>query len=182
MSGNNILLGYGAALPSNASSNQIVLGNGAATVVMGGGAVRASAAGLQLSALTITGATPTPGAPLLSGGPGAAPYWGPTAVNILSGESYTLTFPTAQLYTLSIAIPEFVLSSGNNFKNAQITVKNLVNSTNGTLTASTLYALGGTVNIGTTGSNLGISIGAGATYTLACDGTAWYVLSVGQAA
>ena len=40
MSGNNILLGYGAALPSNAPSNQIVLGNSAATVVMGGGAVR----------------------------------------------------------------------------------------------------------------------------------------------
>ncbi|NBV25408.1 MAG: hypothetical protein EBS05_26275 [Proteobacteria bacterium] len=111
----NVLLGTGSRLPRPADDHQIVIGTSGETVYLGGagvasaGGVIISASGVTLSGvatLTVRDSAGAAGQALLSGGAGAAPYWGPALPVVLqtyAGQAnpFAPPAPLASLYTVS---------------------------------------------------------------------------------
>ena len=173
----NTLLGYGAALPNPAASNQIVIGSQNATTYIGGGVtggITISGSSLTLvgnTALTVSGNAGISGQFLVSGGAGSAPYWGPALPGQLTGTSWTLANPLSNLYTVqgsgtnswNLALPDPATVDGT-----QLWVKNMA-SASGAVSPSI-------VNQGSTGaptSNVIMMQGDSASFL--SDGTSWYV-------
>ena len=180
----NTLLGYGAALPNAAASNQIVIGTQAETTYIAtgaGGGVIISQSALTLSgntSLTVSGNAGTAGQYMVSGGTGQAPYWGPKAPQSLTGVNWTLAKPLSNLYTVqgdgnvehqwSLTLPTAASAAGSS-----IWLKNMATAS-GTVGTSI-------VNEGATEAVEALLMSPGDSGNVESDGTNWYVLSANQA-
>ena len=177
----NTLLGYGAALPNAAASNQIVIGTQAETTHIAGGGVIISQSALTLSgntALTVSGNAGAAGQYMVTGGAGQAPYWGPKAPQSLTGVSWTLANPLSNLYKIqgdgnvehewSLTLPSAASAAGSS-----IWLKNMATAS-GIIGASI-------VNEGAAGAVEALLMSPGDSGNVESDGTNWYVLSANQA-
>ena len=177
----NTLLGYGAALPNAAASNQIVIGTQAETTYIAtgaGGGVVISQSALTLSgntALTVSGNAGTAGQYMVSGGTGQAPYWGPKAPQSLTGVSWTLANPLSNLYTIqgsgtnswNLALPGPAAAAGSS-----IWVKNMA-SASGAVSPSI-------VNQDSTDVVSNVMMLQGDSASFLSDGASWYVVSASE--
>ena len=176
----NTLLGYGAALPNAAASNQIVIGTQAETTHIAGGGVIISQSALTLSgntALTVSGNAGAAGQYMVTGGAGQAPYWGPKAPQSLTGVSWTLANPLSNLYKIqgdgnvehewSLTLPSAASAAGSS-----IWLKNMATAS-GIIGASI-------VNEGAAGAVGPLLMSPGDSGNVESNGTNWYVLSSNQ--
>ena len=175
----NTLIGYGAALPSNSASNQIVIGTAAETVYFGG-AGNSGGSGLFINsssltlsgntALTVSGKVGAAGQYLVSNGPSAAPYWGPPNPRQFTSD-FTVAQPISSLYVLENNANPAVLFKlpAPMASQAPIYVKNNTNTSALTVSGLNLIAQG-TTNVTASGI-----IGFGGSLQCMSDGYNWYV-------
>ena len=175
----NALIGYGAALPSNSASNQIVIGTAAETVYFGG-AGNSGGSGLFINsssltlsgntALTVSGKVGAAGQYLVSNGPSAAPYWGPPNPRQFTSD-FTVAQPISSLYVLENNANPAVLFKlpAPMASQAPIYVKNNTNTSALTVSGLNLIAQG-TTNVTASGI-----IGFGGSLQCMSDGYNWYV-------
>jgi len=175
----NTLIGYGAVLPSNSASNQIVIGTQNETVYFGGagnsngGGLFINSTALSLSgntSLTVSGKSGSVGQYLVSNGPSAAPYWGPPNPRQFTSD-FTVAQPISSLYVLENNANPSVLFKlpAPMASQAPIYVKNNTNTSALTVSGLNLIAQG-TTNVTASGI-----LGFGGSLQCMSDGYNWFV-------
>lgn len=183
----NTLIGSGATLPVGKSDHSFVLGSAANTVYMGGAqggttgvAVSSASITLQGSTALVVGSAGATGQTLLSGGPGAPPYWSPSPVTSeASPLDLTATTKPPSILILSNTGSAFMLylPVASALPNAQLTIKNASATQLVTVTNRSNAPVITIVDLNATTTTGSINIAAGVSSMIASNGTSWYVLS-----
>ena len=196
----NVLIGKDSRLWNPAGDHQIVIGTSGETIYLGGagvastGGVIITASGITLSgaaSLTVRDSAGAAGQTLLSGGAGAAPYWGPALPVVLQTYARGVTFapeaPLASLYTVSgplnipPAVPDanwaLTLPAPAGALGQAVWLKSAATAS-GTVTTTTTPAM---VTLGQSAVHASVVMQQGDSGLFQSDGTRWVVQSANTA-